>query len=631
VFLAGPLGAILLAGCLGSQEVGESSEPADKSIVPVVQAAPAEIDPGILAERAFGEAPMLAEKVARGELPPVAERLPKNPLVVVPMAEIGRYGGEIRRALRSEINDETALTKTLNDSLTGYERPFPKSIQPNLAESWEFLDGGKTAIFHLREGVKWSDGHPFTVDDVLFWYYDMAFDDNARTVALFPSLWLIGGKPAKMDKIDDFTLKVSAEKPMGRILHAFAFDDFAAPKHIYAPFHPRYNPEATYEKFRHKTNQPGLVLEPGIPRVSAWVPVRWMHGRRVVYERNPYYWKIDSAGNQLPYADRLEFSAVPDPQVILLRFTNGELDLFGRNFATNMVEAVRSQAAERNYTVHSALDGSAKAFYLNWDAPNPSLRKAVRTKDVRVALSHAINRQEVSQIVFHGYLLPTGYSLTRESPYYSETAQMLYSKFDPDLSRRLLDEAGYRDADGDGFREFLDGSRFEITLELVGNPENQDVADLVSGYWNDIGVKTFLKMGREEIIYTRRLNGEFGAYYSATDAAVDPMGRPNGWAIMTPQTPWWHRNASTDGPAWLHEATNLLHESMATVDPDRVRELMTRFRDLHSENIPVIAIGVAYTFWASSNRLGNVPDEVGTGDIFRGWSRPIFHEQIFIR
>ncbi len=120
-------------------------------------------------------------------------------------------------------------------------------------------------------------------------------------------------------------------------------------------------------------------------------------------------------------------------------------------------------------------------------------------------------------------------------------------------------------------------------------------------------------------------------YIASIDAASDPMGRPNSWAIMTPQTPWWHRNASVDGPEWLHEATRLLHEAMTTIDPDRLRQLMIRFRDLHTENIPIIAIGAPYDLWASGNHLGNVPEECINDDIYRGWGRPIFHEQIFIR
>ena len=131
-----------------------------------------DLDPAILAQRAFKEAPMLAERVGRGELPPVSERLPENPLVVVPLKEIGQYGGTLRRALTGDVVQQVGINKTLSDNLMGHERPLANSIQLNLAESYRFLDADKTAIFKIRKGVKWSDGVPFTVDDILF-YYDL--------------------------------------------------------------------------------------------------------------------------------------------------------------------------------------------------------------------------------------------------------------------------------------------------------------------------------------------------------------------------------------------------------------------------------------------------------------------------
>ena len=629
------LGASTLPGCLQPRstevEVSDTEAAEASASSTIAQRAPSQIDPQILADRSFGEAPMLAKLVREGSLPPVSERLPEVPLVVVPLQEIGRYGGEIRRALRSDINDETAVTKTLNDSLTGYERPFANSIEPNLAERWEFRDEGRTAIFYLRKGVRWSDGQPFTVDDVLFWYYDMAFDDNARTVALFPSIWLVDGKPAKMEKIDDYTLKVTAEKPLGRVLHAFAFDDFAAPKHIYARYHPRHNPNATYEEFRERTNQASLVLEPGIPRVSAWVPVEWVRGQRMTYERNPYYWKVDSEGNQLPYADRLTFSVIQKPEIMLLKFSNGELDLFGRNTGIDMIDTLRAGESKGVYQLRVSGPAGARALYVNWDAPRPALRTAFRKLNVRKALSYAIDRLEMKEVLFHGYLEPCGFSLSPQSPYYSEDAYLKYSQYDPSLAASLLDDAGYTDSDGDGYREFPDGSRFELNLDVVSSRGAADLSELIMEYWGAIGLKVHLNAGREEIVYTRRLNGEFDVYQSGINASSDPMGRPNAWAIMTPQTPWWHRNASEEGQEWLLESTRILHEAMTTIDPDRLRELMTRFRDLMTDNIPVIVIGAPYHLWGAHIRMGNVPLDTTVGDIYRGWGRPVFHEQLFIR
>ena len=263
------------------------------------------------------------------------------------MDTIGLYGGILRRALTGDIIQTAGANKTLSENLMGFSRPLPDSIVHNLAENFEFRDEGRTAIFKIRRGIKWSDGVPFTVDDILFWYYDMTFDDNARphNQPVPPSVWVVDGKPIDLEKIDDHTLKVSSSKPLGRVLNALCSDVIAQPKHHLSHLHPRYNPEASYEEFREKATNAMLIMKPGMPRLSAWVPVEWFRGQRIVYERNPYYWKVDTAGNQLPYVDRLEFAIIQDPQVILLKFVNGELNLFGRYSRINMFPTLR---AERN-------------------------------------------------------------------------------------------------------------------------------------------------------------------------------------------------------------------------------------------------------------------------------------------
>ena len=202
----------------------------------------------------------------------------------------------------------------MSDGLVGWERPLPHRMAMNLAESYEYQDGGRVAIFKLRRGLKWSDGHPFTVDDILFWYHDVVMNDEARppTEPMRPSRWLQEGRPAGMERIDDFTLRIFAEKPLGQLMQALnGVDKGALPKHVLKKIHPRYNPEATYVEFQERTTNAQEVMRPGLPRITAWVPVQWVRGQRIIYERNPYYWKVDTVGNQLPYADRLPSHRVP--------------------------------------------------------------------------------------------------------------------------------------------------------------------------------------------------------------------------------------------------------------------------------------------------------------------------------
>jgi len=629
---------LMLFGCLASDpDLEPLSETDNKEIITqreIKTRAPLKINPAILANRSFNEAPMLAAKVKAGKLPPVSERLPENPLVVVPLEEIGQYGGTIRRALTSDIAQTQGPVKSFNDNLMGYERPYPpKSIQLNLADHFALSDDGKTAIVNIRKGVKWSDGVPFTVDDILFWYYDMAFNDSARsTPPIPPPYWQVDGTPIKLEKINDLTLKISSPKPLGRVREALSHEDIAYPKHILARHHPKYNPEANYKDFRDLTTSAQLVMRPGLPRLSAWVPVEWVPGQRIVYERNPYYWKIDSEGNQLPYADRYTFEIIQDPKVLLLNFINNELDLFGRYSQMDMYPTLRSEEKKGRFKLRISGPIGGPAFYLNWDAPNPVLREAFRNKNVRIALSHAINREEIKEIVYYGLFDPSGYSFGPPNPYYSKEAHMKYSAYDPVKSRALLEESGYRDTDGDGYREFKDGSRFEMNINVASTQKvGADICELVSEHWEKIGIKANLNPMLRELITARWLSGEFDIHHWGQTGHTDPLGQIFMWVISSPKTPYWHRNAQSEGPNWLHEASRHIERVLTTVNPAKVREYMIGLRDLHTDNIPVIVAGSTYFVWGAHTRLGNVPWTSTHAYVYRGWGRSLYNEQIYIK
>lgn len=627
-----------LLGCLAPDPMHDSDDVQGQQQHAQVQhvdtKAPLKIDPNILKNRTFLEAPLLAQDVEAGHLPPVSDRLPDNPLVVVPIDTIGRYGGILRRALTGDIVQTAGPSKTLNENLMGFSRPLPDSIELGLAERYAFLDEGRTAIFYLRKGVKWSDGHPFTVDDILFWYYDMIFDDDARNNPFPPAGWMVDGTPVRFEKVDDHTLKIVSPKPLGRVLPELCRDLIAAPKHVLAPLHPKYNTEATYESFRDSTTTGNMILKPGIPRLSAWVPVEWIRGQRVLYKRNPYYWKVDTAGNQLPYADSLAFNIIQDTQVIMLRFMNGELDLFGRYSRVDMLPTLKTEERKGNFEVRITGPNRGPAYHLNWDCPKPLLREAFRKQEVRMALSHAINREEINEIVFHGLLDPAGFSFGPLSPYFNEKMYRMYSEYDPDLANQLLEEAGYIDGDGDGYREFTDGSRFELTIDFV-NPgglfSDHSVSELVAAHWEAVGVKVHLNGALRDIIVPRRYNNEYDVHYWGLEGPNDPLFYAIGWGIFAKNVPYWHQNSFEEGPDWLWEATENMKRAMTTIDTTARRVYMTRARDLHSIHVPIIALGSMYNVWGTSTRLGNVPRENIGDNAFLGWSRPIFHEQIYIK
>lgn len=623
-----------LTACLPADrgDDGSAAHTGDVSDEVTETRAPLEIPSDVLLDRSFNEAPMLRERVAAGELPPVSERLPANPLVIVPIDTIGTYGGTIRRALTGDIVQTAGVNKTLAENLMGYERPLPNGIEHNLAEKHWFEDDGRVAYFKIREGIRWSDGHPFTVDDVLFWYQDMRVNDDARDDPALESVWVVDGKPIDMQKVDDLTLKVVSPKPLGRVLQAFCATVGAYPKHKLKHLHPRYNPEANYETFRDSTTNAMLVMQPGLPRLSAWVPVTWERGQRIVYERNPYYWKVDTAGNQLPYADRIEFNVIQDSQVILLKFMNAEIDLFGRYSQISMLPTLKAGERNGKYKIRITGPERGKTLYLNWDAPNPNLREAFRTLEVRQALSHAINREEIDEIVYHGMLDISGYSFAPQSPFYSEEAYRKYTEYDPELAKALLESAGYVDRDGDGIREFKDGSPFAINIDCLITPAmNVDIIQLVAEHWAAVGVKVYINAVLRNILWPRRNNGEFDIHVWSLEGPADPLARLNDWAMMNPTVPFWHKNAWDEAQPWLREATEAIQSAITTIDPDQLRDYMERARDLHTNNVANITIGSQYHLWGAGTRLGNVPMQNTAATAFQGWSRPVYHEQIYVR
>lgn len=316
---------------------------------------------------------------------------------------------------------------------------------------------------------------------------------------------------------------------------------------------------------------------------------------------------------------------------MLLKFINGEIDLFGRGAGYNMYESLRNQEAKGNYRLRLSGPDSGPAFYLNWDTPKAPLRSAIRDLNVRIALSLAINREEIGEILYHGLLVPSGYAWLPSSPYFSEQAYKRFSKFAPDSANAILEQAGYVDSDGDGWREFKDGSRFEFTVDVSSANNTSDICELIADYWGGIGIKVYLFPALRDIIWPRRFNGGFDVHQWGLEGPDDPLGRLNDWAIAGPHTPFWHREAYRDTTAWLKEASRHLLLAQSAIDTSVRREHMDRAQELHVENVPVIVVGSIYRPWGTSTRLGNVPNDIIFAGAQGAWGRPVFHEQIFIK
>jgi len=276
--------------------------------------------PVSFAQKKYNEAPMLAELVKQGKLPPVEQRLPEEPMIVTHIEEVGRYGGTLRVAMVSPATWAEAGQLTTEFFIERDPKDYTKFI-PGLAKSWKFSNQGKTFTLTLRKGLKWSDGEPFTADNIIFWWEDVILNDELTPVK--PSQWTVGGKLMRVEKVDAYTIRFQFDKPYYAAVYLFSQvagygcqGQGFLPKHALMKYHIKYNPKATelakeakydywWQLFQYKAKPSNRddQQHPDIPTMGPWIAKEILPDG-VIWERNPYYWKVDTAGNQLPYVDR---------------------------------------------------------------------------------------------------------------------------------------------------------------------------------------------------------------------------------------------------------------------------------------------------------------------------------------
>jgi peptide/nickel transport system substrate-binding protein len=562
---------------------------------------------GLAQDMTYSQAPMLDDAVASGELPPVEDRLPVNPLVVEPLEEIGTYGGTLRRG---SANISTYLTLNFTrEPLVMWNLPVVGDgpLHANLAESWEPNEDFTEWTVYLREGVKWSDGVPFTVEDVEFYWNDVAQNPNVTAASSIFSL-LLGGEAPELEVIDDFTIKFIYPGPFPLFAEGHASTwEMAWPKHYMSQFHPDHNQDATYDDL----NFEGLV-ENGRGRVTlqAWMLEEYIPGDIYRLVRNPYYWKVDPEGNQLPYMDHAYVQLVEDRQAVALGNVTGQFDLdamwVGVQHLQLFTEAIRDG---RDISLTFA-DFTGVGFYFNLDIEDPVKRAAFRDPAFRRAFSMALNREEIGHLFYAGLFQPAGSVFAPHSGYYTEEDAAKWASYDPDAANALLDEAGYLDVTGDGFRDSPDGQPLQIILDVGVHDLYTPVVELVTDeYMADIGLNVVMNVGDQSLIRDNFIAGEFEMHTWDIDGLDYPMGpERNILGPISPTTPPWHLNWSDDplDEDFLRYG-ELLNTAPGVAEEERT-VLLTEASGLLADNVWFVATGFWQRPLIKSNHLGNAPD-----------------------
>lgn len=464
----------------------------------------------------YKEAPVLAQRVQAGELPPVAERLPKNPYVVPhEWLTPGNYGG-IMRTSNSWTGD--GVGAVIRQFMYGHSwlRWLKDGLEigPGQVESWEANADLSEWTLHFREGLKWSDGQPWTTADIMYWWDDLVL--NAEHAEVAPEELKSGkGTAAKITALDDLTVVITFDSPAPLTAERLAMwvdrgggPHMFAPKHYMSQFHPKYNTQITKQnwmedhdlRFQFWTN-------PDNPVMTGWRLTAYKEGVNSTWERNPYYWCVDKEGNQLPYIDGVSVNGVQDPEVAKLRIYEGNVD-FTAHFSPLQLSDISTarRAQEESQTEVRLWDsgsGTGSIFYFNYDYAEPKMRELIRNKTFRRALSHAFNRDQVQQVVYFGTGEKTTGTMSPKSREYNitdEGAQMhaawrdSYIAYDPERATSLLEEIGVVDQNGDGKREMPDGSQLQVLIQYPADVVGEHLIknQLLAKDWQAIGLDAVL-------------------------------------------------------------------------------------------------------------------------------------------
>jgi peptide/nickel transport system substrate-binding protein len=471
----------------------------------------------------FIEPPMLAAQVAEGALPPVEERLPNPPAVAAmdwPWQSPGRHGGTMTMLMGS-IKDTKMMVVYGYARLVAYEPDL--TLVADILESFE-VEEGRIFTFHLRPDHKWSDGAPFTTEDFRYYWEDMA-NNEALSPMGPPQLLLVDGEPPKVEIIDETTVRYSWSQPNPDFLPALAG---ASPLYIFAPshylktLHADYaDPEALAKKVAAASQRNWAALHnkkdglyknnnPDLPTLEPWMLTTKPPSQRFVFARNPYYHRVDPEGRQLPYIDKVVFQIV-DSGIIPAKTGAGEADLQARELQFDNYTFLKEGEDRGDYEVRlwDSATGSQLALYPNLNVNDPQWRALLRDVRFRRALSLAVNRREINQVIYYGLAKEGGNTVLEQSPLYRREYRTAWAEFNLERANALLDEIGLTARDDEGIRLMPDGRPLEIIVETAGLvTEEADVLELIRDSWHEIGIRLYSKPSQREVFRNRIFAGE---------------------------------------------------------------------------------------------------------------------------
>ena len=502
------------------------------------------------------------------------------------------------KTLNPALAQETTSTAVLGEVFSGLTRTDLKTMkpEPDLAERWEVSKDGKVWTFYLRKDLRWSDGTPFTADDVVFTFNEIYYNDQVPTSAR--DILTIRGKKIKVEKVDERTVRFTLPEPFAPFLNALSVE--ILPKHKLE----KHIKEGTFNTAWNVATDPKEIVGTG-----PWIIKEYVKGQRIVFERNPYYWEKDEEGRKLPYIKRKIGIIVSEPDTALLKFKNGEVDYIGLRAQDIQFIARMRRPDVKVFDLGPTPSTTFLVFNQNPRAKidrhklrwftNPTFRRAI---------SHAIDREGISYLVYNGLAEPLYSPITPANrPYFKKEIFPVY-EYDLEKARELLRSIGFEDRDGDGILEDPEGNDLKFTLITnAGNKERETIGNIIKEDLKKIGIEVHFQPIDFNSLVSRLTAPpyEWEAVIIGLTGSMDPHFGRNVWH-SSGQLHMWNPRQKEPATSWEKRINELIDRGATEINFEKRVEIYREMYRIISEVQPMIYIATPKSLLASYDRFGNL-------------------------
>ena len=523
--------------------------------------------------------------------------------------DIGKPGGQIvyssisaPKTFNYIVAAETSSTHVLGNIYEGLttDDPVTSETIPNIAESWDISEDGKTYTFHIRDAVKWNDGEPFTAHDVEFTFNDLIYNDNIP--APMRDLLIINGKRIKVTALDERTVQFVTPTKFAPFLRLSG--TAILPRHAYK----KLVDDGSFQYSLSVDSPPESIIGAGPYMIETYVP-----SQRIVLKRNPHYWKVDEAGNRLPYLDRIVIQIVQNEEVSLMQFKQRQLDYLGvRGQDYPDLKPLEQQG---DFTVYmTGVSTGSQFLFFNQNTGkddagkpyvNPIKLKWFRNKQFRKAVAHAIDRGSIIEVLMNGLGVPQWSPVGPGSPFFHNPDVPKY-EYSPRKARQILAEAGFKDIDGDGYVEDPDGNTVEFDLTTNSSSTRTDMAEMIRKDLERVGLKVHF-MPLEFNMLVSKLDSSFDweAMILGLTGGVEPHGGSNVWQSRG-HTHMWFPRQEQPSSEWEARINELFEQGAQELDPEKRREIYNEWQMIAADELPLIYTVLPRNIEALRNGLGNI-------------------------